>query len=188
MIGEGNVVQEIIGVVGVERAPAAVAAIAAPRPIRAPASNVAASPRGLAARPRRPPDPWPSPHGGVVDVGIMGVGVLEGPAAGAHVAAAARPVALDVEDLQRRQPVEPRAGAASRSRRRPPAGVRRERGVPDRRNAGLAIGLAGLDDSSRRSTRAPGALRMVRPACRARRTSSRCSPWPGRWRRAHPRR
>ena len=49
--------------------------------------------------------------GGVVEIGVMRVGVLEGPAAGPHLRALEGPVAFDVELLQRRQPLQARAAA-----------------------------------------------------------------------------
>ena len=44
--------------------------------------------------------------GGVVDIGVMRVGVLKGPAAGADIGPPRDPVAADVEYLLRHQPVE----------------------------------------------------------------------------------
>ena len=60
--------------------------------------------------------------GGVVEIGIMRVGVLEGPAARPDVGTPSGPVALHVEDLERLQPVERRAAPALRPRR-PPASI-----------------------------------------------------------------
>ena len=129
-------------------------------------------------------------HGGVVDVGIMRVGVLERPAAGPHVRPPRHPVALDVEHLQRHQPIEAlarlrdRALAADLEQR-----VAGERGVPHRRHAGLAIGLVVLaPPAACRSTCARSRAADRPPDSRARRTSSRCWPWPGRSRRGRPRR
>ena len=81
-------------------------------------------------------------HRGVVDVGIMRIGVLERPAARAHVRPPRDPIALDVEHLIGPQPFEPlhdpphRLLVAGLQQR-----VAGEPGVPDRRHAGLAIGL-----------------------------------------------
>ena len=86
-------------------------------------------------------------HRGVVGVGIMRIGVLERPAPGPNIRTSDRPVALDVEDLERRQPVERRphrlaASLATRFQQR----MGGERGIPDRRQAGLAIGLVLADN------------------------------------------
>ena len=79
---------------------------------------------------------------GVVDVGIMRIGVLERPAARPQIGAARDPVAAHIEHLQRHQPIEAAldlrhgalaAGFQERMRGKP--------GVPDRRHARLAIGL-----------------------------------------------
>ena len=94
----------------------------------------------------------------------MRVGVLEGPAAGPHVRPLERPVAFHVEHLQRAKPVEPalRAGDGACL-----AGLQQrvggERGVPHRRDAGLAIGFAGFDDQQLVDRLArDGALGIVR--------------------------
>ena len=76
----------------------------------------------------------------------MGVVVLERPAAGTHVGPLHRPVALDVQHLLRQQPVEALLGLPSS---RFAAGLEQrvagQRGVPHRRDAGLAIGLVLAD-------------------------------------------
>ncbi len=77
----------------------------------------------------------------------MWIGVLERPAARPHVGTLDRPVALDVEHLERREPVERRPhglspGFASSLKQR----MSGERRVPHRRQAGLAIGLVLADD------------------------------------------
>ncbi len=64
-----------------------------------------------------------------------------------------------------------------------------ERGVPHRRDAGLAIGLARFDDEQLVDRLArDGALGIVGRQRRARRTSSPNWPWPGKSRPARPRR
>src|SRR5208282_380552 len=76
-------------------------------------------------------------YGGVVEVGIMRVGVLEGPAARPNIRTSRGPIALHVEDLERLEPIErpyrggPRVAARLHQR------VSGERGVPDRRQARL---------------------------------------------------
>ena len=105
-------------------------------------------------------------HGGVVEVGIVGVAVLEGPAAGAHVRPLARPS----------RPSRPAPAAAAASPGRAPRRARRlarrvsirawrdQRGVPHRRDAGLAVGLVVLDRpaASRPTARAMARCGMVR--------------------------
>ncbi len=72
----------------------------------------------------------------------MRIGVLERPSARPHVGPPRHPVALDLEDLLRHQPIETLAGlrdralAADLEQR-----VTGEPGVPHRRDAGLAVGL-----------------------------------------------
>ena len=77
----------------------------------------------------------------------MRIGVLERPAARPHIRALDGPVALDVEDLERREPIERRAhrlaaGFAPRFKQR----VGGERRVPHRRQTRLAIGLILAND------------------------------------------
>ena len=77
MIGEGNVVQHIMGVVGVERAPAAVRALHPDHPFGGARDAVAVFFRIRPVQRHR--------HDrGVVDVGVVVVAVLERPAAGAN--------------------------------------------------------------------------------------------------------
>ena len=104
VIGERDVVEIVIFVVGVERAPGAVLALHADDPFARARDRgvvVLAAGQVLHAVHRHGDD------GGVVDVGIMRVGVLEGPAARADVGPPRDPVAADVEDLLRHQPIEP---------------------------------------------------------------------------------
>ena len=93
----------------------------------------------------------------------MGVGILERPAAGPQIGPPRDPVAAHVEDLLRGEPVEAALGLGRRAlaadfQQR----VANQAGVPDRRDAGLAIGLVLvhgqklLDGFAR-----DGALRMV---------------------------
>ena len=127
---------------------------------------------------------------GVVEVGIIGIVVLEGPAAGAHVRPLHRPVALDVQHLPRLQPVEALLG---RRQRLLAAGLEQrmtgQRGVPHRRDAGLAIGLVLADHQQPVEPPARDrARRIIRRPCRAPRTSSRRWPSADRSRRGRPRR
>ena len=94
----------------------------------------------------------------------MGIGVLEGPAAGAHVGPARRPIAQLLEHLQRPQPVERlpigfRDLLAADLQQR----VQRQRRVPHRREAGLAIGLVLLDDEQLLDRRRARPARSDRP-------------------------
>ena len=138
MIGEGNVVEIVIGVVGIEGAPAAVAALHAHDPFRGSVDGAAIAGAVEAVERHRH-------HGGVVDIGIMRVGVLEGPAAGPHTRPPRRPVADDVEHLA--------LGPASRARAAPPPRPRAARPpsararqvrypTPARRKAGNRTGPA----------------------------------------------
>ncbi len=143
MIGERNVVEIIFEIVDVEGGPAAIAALHALDPF------AAAGDRDIIFRALRGAPRAIHRHhhdGGVVEVGIIGVVVLEGPAAGANIRPLHRPVALDVQHLLRQQPVQP----LFRRRQRLLAagfdqGMTGQRGVPHRRNAGLAIGLVLAD-------------------------------------------
>src|SRR6185312_16943423 len=74
VIGERDVVQGIMRVVGVERAPAAVLALHADDPLAGAVDRLAVA-RAVEAVERE------ADRGGVVDIGVMRVLVLEGPAA-----------------------------------------------------------------------------------------------------------
>ena len=147
MIGERNVIEIMIGVVGVESGPCAVSALQSLDPFARARDRLGMSVRGAAHAAAIGAVHRHRHHGGVVGVGIMRVGVLERPAARPDVRTPGGPVALDVEDLERLEPVERRphrlgAGVAAGFEQR----VGGERGVPDRRQAGLAIGLVLADD------------------------------------------
>ena len=189
MVGEGDVVEVVVGVVGVEGGPAAVLALQADDPLARRGRWPRRSPRA----PSAPPGAvhGHGHHGGVVEVGIVGVAVLEGPAAGAHVGTRARPSRPSTSSTCSGFS----QSSAARGRRlglAPPASIRAWRGerrVPHRRDAGLAVGLVVLDHQQLLD-RLRGRWRGADgPAdSRARRTSSRCWPWPDRWRPGHPRR
>ena len=86
-------------------------------------------------------------HRGVVGVGIMRIGVLERPAARPNVRTLNGPVALDVKDLERREPIERRTHRlAARFTSRFKQRMGGERRVPHRRQTRLAIGLVLADD------------------------------------------
>jgi hypothetical protein len=77
----------------------------------------------------------------------MRIGVLERPTTRPNVRTLNGPVALDVKDLQRRQPIERRAHRLAPSfTPRFKQRVRSERGIPHRRQTRLAIGLVLADD------------------------------------------
>ena len=128
-------------VVGVERAPAAVAALHADDPFGARAR----SPRGSGRRSKR--SSASADRGGVVEIGIMRVGVLERPAARPQIRAAAPP-----SRRRRRAPASPASQSSARGAtpveprvadlHQRMAGERR---IPHRRQAGLAIGALAVE-------------------------------------------
>ena len=118
MVGERDVVEIIFEVVDVERGPAAIAALHALDPL------AAARDRGIVFVAAGLPPRAIHRHdhdGGVVEIGIMGIVVLERPAARPHVGAFHGPVALEVQHLPRLQPVERLLGFGSDSA--PPASI-----------------------------------------------------------------
>ena len=121
-------------------------------------------------------------HRGVVDVGIMRIGVLERPAAGAHIRPPRDPVAADVEHLLRLEPLQPLGdrAAAPRRRRSPAAHGRRARcpRSATRKAADRPRPHARPEASRSRGARSPAADDPADSP--ARRTSSRCSPSPDR--------
>ena len=157
VIGEGDVVEIVISVIGVERAPAAVAALQALDPFARPRDRRRIMLPGCAIH-RHDDDR------GVVDVGIMRVGVLERPSARPHVRTPHRPVALDVEHLQRFQPFETlQRGAFGLGAAGFEQCMGDERGVPHRRDAGLAIGLVVMNNEQALDRFARGLhMRIVR--------------------------
>ena len=190
MIGEGNVVEVVIDIVGIERRPAAIAALQALDPFDAardglvvglPAPASALAPRAV----HRHDD-----DGGVVEIGIVRVAVLERPAAGTHVGPPLAPVALRVELLQRLQPAQS-AAAQRRPRRRPgpPAWPGRQAPYPrpGRRRAGSRPRRRGRPAACR-SSGGPWRSRDDPADSPARRTSSPSSPWRDRSRQDRPRR
>ena len=128
-VAERDLVEPHCAVVHVEGAPAAVARLHPDEPLHA------ALDRGLLADAH--PVEGKREDGRVVDVGVVVVLVLEGPAAGSEVGPADRPVALDAHLL--REQVLPRAHEL-RVVVRDAAGAEREQGqsrVPDGRLARL---------------------------------------------------
>ena len=145
MIGKGNVVEVGIGIVGIEGTPAATPALQPLHPLiaRAEIARVVTRRNACLLRPVH----RHRHHAGVVQVGIMVVAVLEGPASRPHIGLFLCPVALHIENLQRRQP--------GKSARHGGIGPRRpgfhqrvgdQGGVPHRRDARLAIGFVRFDD------------------------------------------
>ncbi len=139
VVGERDVVEIVEFVVGVERAPGAVLALHADDPFarrRDRGAKVALRREPLRAFHRH------HHHGGIVGIGIMRIGVLERPAAGLEIGAPRDPVTLHIEDLLGRQPVEALAGRVDSALAADlQQGVAGEPGVPDRRDAGLAVGV-----------------------------------------------
>ena len=102
-------------------------------------------------------------HGGIVHIRVMWIGELECPAAGAHVRTTRDPVAAHVQNLQRDEPLQPLArhfdGAlVSRLEQC----VRRQRGIPHGRQAGLHIRfVVGRRDQLFDRLAGNGAARMI---------------------------
>ena len=187
MIGERDVVEIVVLVVGIERAPGAVLALHADDPFPRPgdrAAEVGLGAQALHAIHRH------HHHGGVVDVRIVRIGVLERPAAGADIGPPRDPVAFDIQDLLAAPAIRGPCAPASAPGRRP----LRARHGRRARCPRSAIRKAGNSPHPRappaasRSTRARWRVADDPPDSPARRTSSRCSPSPGRSRRDRPRR
>src|SRR5258708_25496155 len=145
MVCKGNVVEVVLAVVRVEGSPTAVGTLKALNPL-APSFDgldIVASDRRIFVRAVEGHDD----DGRVVEVGIVCVVVLECPPARPNAAPFFFPVSLDVEYLATLKPIESLRNAKLRLAI---AGLQQrvtsERGVPDGRNAGLAIGFIILDD------------------------------------------
>ena len=189
VIGERNVVEVVVDIVGIERRPAAIAALQALDPFDAARDGLivgAAACAGLAPRAVHRHDD----DGGVVEIGVVRIAVLERPAAGTHVGPPLAPVALRVELLQRFQPAQPRR-ARQRPRRRPgpPAWPGRQVRYPrpGRRRAGSRPRRRGRPAACR-SSGGPWHSRDDPRDSPARRTSSPSSPSRDRLRQDRPRR
>ena len=142
VVGEGDVVQVELGVFRFECAPAAVAALHADDPGSGALDGVRVG--GVAVAVQQHAD-----DGGVVHVGVVGVVVLERPAAGLDIGAADSPVAFQVEDLAFGQPGA--GGLHGFGGQRGAVGgfghgVAGQAGIPDWRDAGLAIGFGAVID------------------------------------------
>ena len=145
MIGERNVVEVIIFVLGIERAPSPIGTLHSQNPCARRLNRLTEIPvvpvHALGAvhchhHDRR-----------VVNVGIMGIRVLERPAAGIEMRSSRAPIALDVQNLSGGEPgktladlVDGAIGAGFQQ------GMTGEPGIPNRRHAGLAIGFVIVDD------------------------------------------
>src|SRR5215471_5500815 len=77
VIGKGNMVQVAVGVVGVERAPAAIAALHADQPLGAALDR-------FAVADRVEPVERKADRSGVVEIGVVRVLILKRPAAGSQ--------------------------------------------------------------------------------------------------------
>ena len=154
MVGEGDVVEILVIVVGIEGAPGAILALHADDPLAGARNGVAIKRlirNAVGAIHRH------HHHRGVVDIGIVGVGVLEGPAARPQTRAPVDPIALEVQDLKRFEPTQSaRHPLVRRIGTDVHKGVAHQPGIPDRRYAGLAVGLVSLDDQKLFDRGAPG--------------------------------
>ena len=146
-------------VVRVERAPAAVAALHPQDPVPCARDRFVVG--GVAVAGEQHAD-----HRGVVHVGVVVVGVLEGPSAGRHVRAAHRPVAPHVQYLPLGQPLARRLHRGAGHVAAEPGfghGHAGERGVPDRRDARLHVGaLPIVDDQLPHREPGEGGMRVRR--------------------------
>jgi len=134
VVGERDVVQVEMRVLRLERAPAAVEHAAAVR--LHPDDPFAGARDRLGIGGLVIPVQQHRHHGGVVHVGVVRVFVLERPTARPQAGTTHRPVAGNVQNLTIRQPA---AGVIVRDARLR-HGVAGERGVPNRRQTGLAVG------------------------------------------------
>ena len=130
VIGERDIVEILVVVVGVEGAPAAIAALHADDPFAGTRNGILISP------------PIPEPVGtihrhnhnrGIVDIRVIGVVVLEGPSARPQARSRLGPIAFQIEDLARlepsqaaHRPIDSRASAGFQQR------VTHQPGIPDR--------------------------------------------------------
>ena len=132
VICKRHLAEEFPVVVGIECGPAAVARLASPAANPDRACVAACWAAGLPARTSLQRQHH---HGGIVDIRIELVGVLEGPAGGLGIRALDAPIAFAADFLVE-QPVRRRSqrlvlGISQRQRVRP------DRGIPHRREAGL---------------------------------------------------
>ena len=141
VIGEGDVVEVVMGVVSIKGAPAAALALHANGPVRRALDGlVGARRRGAGGTAMAVHGQHH--HGGVIHIGVMRVLVLEGPAARLEMRPLPGPVAAHLGDLAGQKPFD---AAADRLLGLRPAGLeqrmRHEGSVPDWREAGLDIGF-----------------------------------------------
>ena len=108
MIGEGDVIEVLVIVVGVEGAPAAILALQADHPLAAPADRLSKARRIRFAATGRPVHGHHH-DGRIIQVRIVRIGVLERPPAGPHPRAPFGPVTFNIHHLQRLQPLQPLA-------------------------------------------------------------------------------
>ena len=159
MIGERDVVEIILEIVDVESSPASVAALHAFDPFAAARDRHVIF---VASRLTALPIHRHHDHRGVIEIGVIGIVVLECPTARTRGRAFHSPVALEVEHLPRLQPVQALLGF----RRRPFSTrfhqrVTGQRGVPHWRDAGLAIGLVFADHQKIVERSACGGARRI---------------------------
>ena len=201
MVRKWDVIEVVELVVGIERAPGAVPALHAVDPFLGAGDRRAEIAARICAVLRAVHRHHH--HRGVVDIGIVRIGVLERPAARPHVRPPRDPVALHVQNLLGHQPVQRLAGLRQRAfvtgfQER----VAGEPGIPDRRDAGprggtgrdrdlcagparltQALGLGRADDGA---TLAARAARDLRRRCRTPRAPGPLGPHRARSRQGRP--
>ena len=104
MIGKRNIVEIIINIVDVEGGPATIAALQAFHPFSA------AFDRQIIAVTRAATPGTVHRHDGncgIIEIGIVGIGILKRPATGPHMRPSCRPIADNVEDLAWQEPIQP---------------------------------------------------------------------------------
>ncbi len=139
VVGERDVVEVKMSVVGVERAPAAIPALHPDHPGAGTLDRVRVGRIAIAVQ--QHPD-----HGGVVHIRVMIVVVLKSPAPRRRIRPRRRPVADRVGDLPLAKPGTCRIHARVGGTLRLGHGMTRETRVPDRRQAGLAESPLRFDD------------------------------------------
>src|ERR1700730_15556632 len=133
MIGEWDVVEVLMRVVRIECSPPTTATLHSHNPFSRPLDRNA----DLACR---CPIHCHHHNRGVVDIGVVRIGVLKGPAAGPDIRPTCRPITSEVEDLLgyeplKRLPDRPADALLPNLEQ----GVAGQRSVPDRGYTGLAV-------------------------------------------------
>ncbi len=137
VIGEGDVVEIVVGVVDIEGSPAAIAALHADEPFRR------AGDRFAIFRSVQPVERQ-CHHRSIVEIGVMRIGVLERPTAGPKPGPRHGPIAGEIGHLAAQQPFEAAPRRFARGTSGLEQGMRSKPGVPDRGEAGLAVAASRL--------------------------------------------